>query len=230
MGAAIQAHADAAAKINKAKDAAIAAMDRVLRGMRAKAKEQIALMRAEGISVPTAAVKASLLKIDDYGYGVAKKIREDAKAFYTQFGVNSANVYRIGDIRPRAFCQKNETWQGDLVNMGDSAGDRATLFHEFGHSMEWQVYANEATTTWLKRRATGPTQKLNDLLGDARYRDDEIAYPGPWYDPYVGKDYGGSTTEVVATGLEKFTDGRNLLDLWLRDREHFQLILGLLPL
>jgi hypothetical protein len=198
--------------------------------MRAKAKEKIALMRAEGISVPTAAVKASQLKIDDYGYGVAKKIREDAKAFYAQFGIDSANVYRIGDIRPRPFCQGNESWNGDLVNLGDYAHDRSTLYHEFGHSMEWKVYANNATTTWLKRRATGPTQKLNDLTQSTRFEDHEVAYPGPWYDPYVGRDYGGSTTEVVATGLEKFTDGRNLLDLWLRDREHFQLILGLLPL
>jgi hypothetical protein len=226
----IQAHADAGAKYLKAKGSGEKAMDKVLKGMRAKVAEIESTMRDNDLMFPTAKQAADRLLIEDYGAGVARGLRNDVLEFYKQFGVKAARVAKIADRKPRAFCQPAESWDGDLVNMGDSVGNRAVLFHEFGHSMEWNTQSMTVTRDWVLRRATGPVAPLKDLTGSPFYRDDEVAYPGNFFDPYVGKDYGGATSEVVSMGLQNFTKGSDLLSFYLKDRDHFQLILGLLPL
>lgn len=222
----------AVAATKKARQAGENAMEKTLKGMRAKIVEAEALLRESGVDIPKATAKAAKIEIKDYGYSLVKDVRSQAADFYKQFGVNAGNVAGIFDdpLRKRAYCQNWGHANGDLINLGDSVADKRTLWHEMGHSVEFTDGTGDVARAWLTRRATGAPIKLNDLLNTDVYRDNEIAFPDYFFDAYVGKDYGSSTTEVLSMGLENFISAKSLLDFWLKDREHFRLILGLLRL
>lgn len=96
----------------------------------------------------------------------------------------------------------------------------------------------------LRRAADAPPKKLSDMA-DLVYRDNEIAYPDKFIDPYVGKVYDHldtlrpdaarkagrkqmGSTEVLSMGLEHFTSPNSMTMLYSQDKEHFFLIAGML--
>lgn len=205
------------------------AMARLQKAMQAKVAEREALMRAQGLTVPSAKDKAATLRIGDYAGDDLKELRKNAESFYRQFGATADTVKAVGNRGDRAYCSATLE-HFHTVNMGKSAKSARVLFHEFGHSVEFTNKTAATARAWYMRRATGPAAPLRDLTKNPNYEADEMAYPGPFFDAYVAKDYGDSATEVMSMGLQNFTDPGNLLSFWLKDREHFRLVLGLLAL
>lgn len=110
-----------------------------------------------------------------------------------------------------------------ILNVGAFL-QRSTLYHEMAHFIEFgSDRILQAAELWRDRKATGPPQ----LLGGT-YRDDEIAVPGKFVDPYVGKIYQNGSTEVVSVGLQHFGSAKNMGILYHGDREHFVFMVGLL--
>lgn len=227
----LRAHGAASAALGKARQAGENVMEKTLKGMRAKVAEASQEMRELGITVQTAANRAERVTIKDYVGNVAKNIRSQMADFYKQFGVDAGRVAEIfQDADPRAYCLSMGNITGDKISLGVSWDSKRVLWHEMGHSVEFHSETNDVARAWLARRATGAPIKLNDILNTGRYKDDEIAFPNHFYHAYVGKDYGDGYTEVMSMGLEGFIDAKTLLNLWLQDREHFRLILGMLRL
>jgi hypothetical protein len=119
---------------------------------------------------------------------------------------------------------------------------KQTLFHEFAHLAE-DMESRRIHNNWVRQRGgnTGDLTSLNTIIGTDRYRADEVTTKDEFISPYVGKYYGDPTalktraegwdrvdTEVLSMGLEKFSDKDSMLDLYLRDREHFGLIVNFL--
>lgn len=103
------------------------------------------------------------------------------------------------------------------------------LFHEMGHHVEYESKdLQKAVRDWVISRATGDQRPLRELTGDNGYRDDEMAYPDKFVDPYVGKLYEDGYTEVISMGMEHFYRAEDMDFLYSKDPEHFYLILGIL--
>ena len=97
------------------------------------------------------------------------------------------------------------------------------LWHELGHHLEYEDdRIKEAATAWRSRRATSTTP---EPLGGP-YDKDEMALPGRYLSPYVGKVYKHGSTEVCSMGLERFVSAEAMLEFWKQDKSHFQFIWG----
>lgn len=111
---------------------------------------------------------------------------------------------------------------------GDVADIRRVLFHELGHFLEFEnPDIAKAANEWIKSRATGKLAKLKDDISPG-YEDEEVYYPDKFIDPYVGRFYGDGATEVVSMGIENFTDPLKMAELYSKDSEHFNFIMGIL--
>jgi hypothetical protein len=85
-----------------------------------------------------------------------------------------------------------------------------------------------ASRKFIEDQATSSEPaRLKDITGE-NYRDHEMAFPGNFIHPYVGKIYGpaGEGTEVISMGVEQFTDPKRMSEFYKRDPEHFNFILG----
>ncbi|MBO3459959.1 hypothetical protein [Aetokthonos hydrillicola] len=124
----------------------------------------------------------------------------------------------------RAYANK----QDRVIDVGVFAEPR-TVYHEMGHHIEYEdSRIATASREWRDKRATGVEQPLNNLVKDGRYDDDEIAKPGNYINPYVGKVYRDGSTEVISMGIERFHSSQSMLDFYNEDREHFQFIMGVI--
>jgi hypothetical protein len=128
----------------------------------------------------------------------------------------------------------DRAWANDKtgeLNIGrrgsDVAAARRVLFHELGHFLEFENPGiAKAAEAWVKSRATGKLSKLKDI--DPDYGDDEVYYPDKFIDPYVGRIYQDGSTEVVSMGIENFADPLKMAELYKKDPEHFNFIMGIL--
>lgn len=79
-----------------------------------------------------------------------------------------------------------------------------TSVHEIAHSIEYKVPGvSEKVRAWRDRRTAGEEwQKLSDLTGSDFYRDNEVAKRDRFIHPYIGKQYGGKSSEVVSMGIQ----------------------------
>jgi hypothetical protein len=85
-----------------------------------------------------------------------------------------------------------------------------------------------ASRKFIEDRATSPEiMKLKDITG-LDYRDTEMALPGNFIDPYVGKINGpaGTSTEVISMGVEQFANPSRMAMFYKKYPEHFNFILG----
>ena len=114
---------------------------------------------------------------------------------------------------------------------------RGITFHEYGHFSEFEnKQLAVASRKFIEDRATSSEiMKLNDVYkkkyDDDEYNefgDNEMALPGNFIHPYVGKIYGpaGTWTEVVSMGIEAFADSEQMASFYRRDPGHFNFILG----
>jgi hypothetical protein len=119
------------------------------------------------------------------------------------------------------------------VNLGNTSSTGRIIFHEFGHFYEYEKPdLLAAARTWVKQRSeesnegTAVVESLYRLTKSKFYRQNETAYKDKFIDPYVGKIYAGPHTEVISLGLEHFSSPKLMADLYIKDPEHFELVLG----
>ncbi len=146
-------------------------------------------------------------------------------------GLGLSRIGKITYLEDRAYANQNGTLNIGINESPERA--KAVLFHEMAHYIEYEnPLIAQAALNWIKSRAAGPAAPLKELNPSGNYDDDELAYPGNFANPYIGKIYGeGSSslaTEVIAVGFEHFTDAKSMLELYDRDREHFAFMLGVL--
>jgi hypothetical protein len=118
------------------------------------------------------------------------------------------------------------------IGLEDGAGSKTTRidqFHEMAHCIEVrQPGAMQESGDWVKAKATGEPRQLAELTGDDGYEADEMAYPGRFIHPYVGKIYPDGSTEVHSMGLQAFANPRDLVELYTIDPDHFRLMMRLI--
>jgi len=111
----------------------------------------------------------------------------------------------------------------------DSTSQTSTLWHEFGHFVEYsnpEIY--RSMVDFRDSRATSrKPESLNKLTDATFYSRTEVALPGNYISPYVGKVYTGkNATEVFSMGLQYFHSSTAMVNLYEKDPEYFKLIVG----
>ena len=107
------------------------------------------------------------------------------------------------------------------INIGED-GFAKDIYHEMGHHIEYEdKRIAKAASDWRDKRATGSASPL-------RGYSNEIAIPGNYVSPYVGKIYHNGCTEVISVGLEAFSSSEKMLRFYEKDKEHFQFIMGVI--
>jgi len=152
------------------------------------------------------------------------KAQDLADFFYLTGGKGATSLKKIEYTKDRAYALPS----GE-VNIGSSFSKR-TLWHETGHHLEFESKDIEkAAGEWVKHHATSAeSQKLSELTGNKNYSDREKALPDSFINPYIGKIYPSGSTEVISMGIEHFTDAKSMATLYLKDRKHFEFIIGAL--
>ena len=164
----------------------------------------------------------------------------------TLFALTNNTVTTLGEVfygEPRAWAMApSRSEEEDLdfpgtIDVGLSSDwydQNRVFYHEFGHHVEFsnQKMAEEMAN-WVVSRATSTDPvSINELANSSFYEEDEVALPGNYFDPYVGKVYendsGLISTEAFSMGFQYFTDPVSMQVLYERDPEHFRLIVGAL--
>ncbi|KJR10567.1 hypothetical protein UG54_00845 [Gordonia sihwensis] len=110
----------------------------------------------------------------------------------------------------------------------------ATMYHEFGHRLEYQIpQISVATNEFLRRRTT---REDGSREPERSYARSEKIRKGGFVHGYVGKSYPPPATEVFSVGMESIFSGNfggltgarsNNFDNSPADLEHRNLMLGL---
>lgn len=108
------------------------------------------------------------------------------------------------------------------IFMAKSAPPRVVV-HEMGHLLEdASPQLHDAVLKFYDRRTAGEKLQSLRLLTRLDYKPHEMTRPDDWFNPYVGKDYGGRFTEVVSMALESiYADPFKLASI---DPEFFEFI------
>lgn len=119
-------------------------------------------------------------------------------------------------------------YRDGVIRMDETAAE-SKIMHEITHGTEVQNPAVlAAALAFLRHRAgTERPQRLKDLTGDPRYRENEYAYEDQFAarggDHYMGKDYGGEATELLTRGIERLH--ADPVEFMQNDPEYFRFIL-----
>ena len=155
-----------------------------------------------------------------------RDIKEFASDFYRLTQGKANSIMSISHISERAHA-RSLTYSIDTGDSIKSIRAKPTMFHEMGHFIEFEDQRiGLASKEWVQSRATGEPEKLSKITGSSLYRDDEVAVPGDFIDPYAGKIYKNETSEVISIGMEAMTDASAMADFYSRDPEHFFFVLG----
>jgi hypothetical protein len=168
---------------------------------------------------------------------IAKKYLAD---FHRMTNGKMANlipeVEVVSDGRSWAYDDKNSPETENFLSLAIGGGlsdniARGDTFHESAHLLEMAYpEVNRLAQEFLTMtRDSDKLYRLSDLMPDRGYDDDELAYTDKWVAPYVGKVYEDSpSTEVISVGFEYFASPQSMAKLYVQDKEHFKLILGVL--
>lgn len=171
--------------------------------------------------------QAALDKLAEKGIS-PDQVRGWVNDFFHQTGlpVPKAIKFRYLDDRPRYMHESG------VINVG-SYFDKRVCMHELAHRLEFvNPSLSQVHKGWVAARSqasgNGPGQlaRMTDLSPAGKYESSEMAQEDHFIHPYVGKVYGDQATEVLSTGLEHFTDGKRLMQLYRQDPEQFFLVLG----
>ncbi|BAZ19405.1 hypothetical protein NIES4073_02750 (plasmid) [Kalymmatonema gypsitolerans NIES-4073] len=137
-------------------------------------------------------------------------------------GARSIKTLKYDD--PRAYASRYD----NTINIGKGA-EKGTQFHEAGHHVEYESKDLQmAMNIWRNQRAYSLQYKSLKELTGIDYDDDEVALENKYLDPYVGKVYANDSTEVLSMGIEHFTDAKAMRRLRETDKQHFDLIMGVI--
>lgn len=183
--------------------------------------------------IPTAnAFLAKLMeksdKSDGYGAEITGKNFTILQTAVKDFQAMAPIPLRLNKIEEKPGVGSSADRRNGVITIGEnnsSGRSRLELFHELGHFLEKANPENEkAAKDWLTSKATGEPELLSKLTGDNRYKA-ETAYPGIFYDAYVGKHYMSGATEVYSKGFENFSSGAKLVDFFNKAPDHFAVII-----
>lgn len=109
----------------------------------------------------------------------------------------------------------------------DRGGKAAVAAHELQHRWDYiNPVLNEVALAYRERRTVGDkVERLRDLYPRDGYAAKEVTKKDKFSHGYVGKLYGPGATEVNTIGVEGML--WNLYDVWDKDPEHLEYILGL---
>ncbi|MBQ7609091.1 MAG: hypothetical protein IJU76_14170 [Desulfovibrionaceae bacterium] len=163
--------------------------------------------------------KGAKAKLKKIGYD-EEEFKKDAAEFYQLVGGKIGPVQFFTTESDRSFAQ------GRTSIAISNKFDKEVLFHELGHLVEgFDKNVYHANRAFIVTRATGDPKRLN-TLSKLKYRNNEIAYPDHFTDPYVGKIYSHDSTEVLSMGIQNFISPTALAHFIDKDKEHFELIIG----
>ena len=146
----------------------------------------------------------------------------------------SANLR--GAEREAKIVELSESYEGGEIEVGVAYTDlerTINMYHEYGHHVEGRhMDIADMNMRWLESRSkTKKPEWLGKITGIRGYDRSEVAYRDNFISPYVGKVYQkpesfNIASEVFSMGFENFASPGGMLDLYLKDREHFDLIVG----
>ena len=96
-----------------------------------------------------------------------------------------------------------------------------TVIHEYGHHVGQSARADYLGSDFLHARTLDGLFELKRLTGNSAYEPHEVAKRDRFVDPYVGKIYTNSNTEVISMGLQHMSSDPGWF--YRADREHFLL-------
>jgi hypothetical protein len=148
-----------------------------------------------------------LKRIEEDGVGVIISLDAD-RAYQTEGGIH---------LSPHAD-----------INQALSSYNAKTLSHEYGHAIDYMFpEINELSQNFLKNRTEGdPSVQLNELLPDVGYDDTEIVRADNFMNPYIGKIYGATTSEVLSMGMGYLMSAMDMANMYEQDPEYFGYILS----
>lgn len=166
--------------------------------------------------------KSAMSKSAKNGYG-KKEIERDVQLFYRLTGGRLPRL-EFATTRKGRSCAAH--WSGSLF-IGSNFGQR-TLWHEMAHLLEDDPKIKAAAIAFRdRRRDDAQLHRLKDLVPGSNYDPKEVAYKDSWLDPYIGKDYGQTATEVISMGMQQLASVPAMFDLHEKDPEHLAFMLGL---
>jgi hypothetical protein len=173
---------------------------------------------------------ATQAPVSDLGSGIAgRKLVETAEVEIRRAGMilqHSAALATLTKVLISPLCLRAMA-ESDSIILPELC-TLEQVFHEVGHHVEYSwkgLY--EICLAFRKLRATSDTPvRLQELLPHGGYDADEMAFPGRYIHPYVGKVYQRKATEVLTMGFQHFQNPKALASLAVRDPEHFLLTLG----
>lgn len=166
--------------------------------------------------------KSAMSKSAKNGYG-KKDIERDVQLFYRLTGGRLPRL-EFTTTRQARSCAAH--WSGELF-IGHNFGQR-TLWHEMAHLLEDDPKIKAAAMAFRdRRRDDAQLHRLKDLVPGSNYDPKEVAYKDSWLDPYIGKDYGQTATEVISMGMQQLASIPMLFELQEKDPEHLAFMLGL---
>jgi hypothetical protein len=116
-----------------------------------------------------------------------------------------------------------------VIQLGAAVNYRVVL-HELGHFIECTLPGvHELCQAFvIKYRNSDIAVSLRKLTLSSTFEKNELAYPGNFLHPYVGKIFSGRYSEVLSMGLEQFSSPKQLSTFIALYPEHFKLTLGVL--
>jgi hypothetical protein len=152
------------------------------------------------------------------------------------YQISNNGVETLGQLiytKNRAFARKAKGNEPGKINVGNKETEKEairSLWHEFGHHIEISNPSlKKVFKDWILSRSSGQVKTLRELTGNEKYGEDEVAYVGKFgLGIYVGRVYPDGSTEVMSKGLERFSDAGSMVSFFVKDPEHFLMILGIL--
>jgi hypothetical protein len=176
------------------------------------------------ISRSEAEVLASKVKVDNLDNEYAAKVKKDIADLYELTSGNGI-IKTIGYKKDRPYFNTDDGY----FNVGDkSFYSRTVTYHEAGHAWEEDNRKQlDAAISWRNDRAF--SLKPERMEG---YSEDELALPGKYHSPYIGKVYNNGFkevgTEVTSMGLQDFTTSKNMATLYRQDPDLYHFTVGTL--
>lgn len=173
----------------------------------------------------TPAARDRLKKIG-YPVDVARK---DMAEFYRLVSGRIGTVKIASEGKRRAHAGSINDLGMDGVVMLGSYFDKRVLWHELAHHVEADPLAGQVASQFIRTRAISQqTKSLRAITKNPGYNASEIALEDHFFDPYIGKVYGGSITEVFSMGIESFSDPKLLAQRVAVDHGTFEFVAGFL--
>jgi lambda family phage portal protein len=143
------------------------------------------------------------------------------------------DIEKVENAKGRAFCRPDLKKIASEFDPMDTGMGKKVAYHELSHLLENQYPDIQSwVTKWRDSRAESKKLvSLKELRGDKNYASHEVAVKDKFIKPYVGKVYPGiKDTEVLSMGLEYFSSPSRMKILYEKDRDHFNLMVGILEI